>query len=94
MSAGGVELVLHVEGAEARLLHQQMLLGETEPAVVHGGAVAGRPGDEGPVDLVPPFLALVIPHILTEARSLPLLDVVEAGSVVVAPYIYVSIFHE
>ena len=62
-----------------------MLLGEAEPAGVHGGAVAGRPGNQGPGDLVAPFLALEVPHILTESGSLSLLNVVEAGSVVVAP---------
>ena len=62
-----------------------MLLSEAEPAGVHGGAVAGRPGNQGPGDPVAPFLALQVPHILTESGSLSLLNVVEAGSVVVAP---------
>jgi len=64
--AGGVELVLHVERPKAGLLHQQMLLGEAEPAGVHRGAVAGGPGDQGPGNLEVPFFALEIPHILTE----------------------------
>ena len=65
--AGGVELVLHVEGAEAGLLHQQVLLREAEPAGVRGWAVAGGPGNEGPGDLVPPFPPLEVPHILAQA---------------------------
>ena len=39
MSAGGVELVLHVEGAEAGLLHEQVLLSQAEAADVETGAV-------------------------------------------------------
>ena len=83
--AGGIELVLHVECAEARLLHQQVLLCEAEPAGVRGWALAGGPGNEGPGDLVPPFFALEVSHILAQAGVLSLLDVVEAGSVVIAP---------
>ena len=60
MPAGGVELVLHVESAEAGLLHQQMLLGEAEPAGVHRGAVAGGPGDQGPGNLEAPFIYIYI----------------------------------
>ena len=85
MPAGGVKLVLHVEGAEAGLLHQQVLLREAEPAGVRGWAVAGGPGNEGPGDFVPPFLPLEVPHILAQARMLSLLEMVKAGSVVVAP---------
>ena len=51
MSASGEELVLHIEGAEAGLLHQQVLLGETQAADVQAGAVGGGLGDERPVDV-------------------------------------------
>ena len=85
MTASNVELVLNIEGAELRMLHQQVLLCETEPAGVRGWAVAGGPGNEGPGDLVPPFFSLEVPHILAQTGVLSLLDVVEAGSVVIAP---------
>ena len=55
MPAGGVELVLHVEGAELRVLHEEVLLSQAEPAGVGAVGVGGRPGDQGPVDLEPPF---------------------------------------
>ena len=84
MPAGGKELVLHVEGAEAGLLHEQVLLGQAEAADVQAGAVGGGPGNEGPAELVPPFKPLQIPHVLAQARVSPLPDVLEAGSVVVS----------
>ena len=85
MPAGCVKLVLHIQGAQVRVHHQQVLLLQAEAAGVRGGAEAGRPLDEGPADLVPPPLLLEVPDVLAEARVLPLGDVVEAGSVVVAP---------
>ena len=62
-----------------------MLLLQAKAAGVRGGDVAGGPLDEGPGDLVPPPLLLEVPDVLAEARVLPLGDVVEAGSVVIAP---------
>ena len=41
MATGRVELVLDVEGAEGRLLHQQVFLKEAEAADVEGGGVGG-----------------------------------------------------
>ena len=84
MPASRVELVLHVEGAEAGVLHQQVLFGEAEPAGVQAGGVAGRPGDEGPAEGVPPFKPLQIPHILAQARVGSHPDVLEASSVAVS----------
>ena len=55
MSAGGVEFVLHVEGAELRVLHEEMFLSQAEPAGVGAVGVGGRPGDQGPVDHEAPF---------------------------------------
>ena len=75
MSAGGVELVLDVQGAEAGLLHEHVLLEQTEAADVKAGAVRGGPGNQGPLDLEPPFHPLQIPHILPEAGVGLLLDV-------------------
>ena len=66
MPAGGVELVLDVEAAEARVLHEEMFLSEAESADVEAGGVARRPGNQGPSDLEAPFLTLQIPHILAE----------------------------
>ena len=82
MPAGGVKLVLHVEGAELRVLHQEMLLRQAEPAGVGAGGVRGRPGDQRPGDLVAPFQRLQIPHVLAQARAVPLTTVLEAGDVV------------
>ena len=81
--AGRVELILHVQGAQAGSLHDQMLLCKTEPTDVHRGAVAGRPADDRPGHLVPPPLPLEVPHILAEARMVPLTHMGEAGVVVV-----------
>ena len=61
-----------------------MPLLQAEAAGVRGGAEARGPLDKGPADLVPPPLLLEVPDVLAEARVLPLGDVVEAGSVVVA----------
>ena len=58
MSTGGEELVLDIEGAQGGLLHEHVLLEQTEAADVEAGAVGGGPGDEGPAELVPPFKAL------------------------------------
>ena len=55
MAAGSIELVLHIESAEAGLLHEEMFLCEAEAADVQAGAVGGRPGDQGPAYLEPPF---------------------------------------
>ena len=85
VSAGCIKLVLHVQGAQVRFHHQHVLLLQAEAAGVRGGAVAGAPLDEGPADLEPPPLLLEVPNVLAETRVLPLGDVVEAGSVVVAP---------
>ena len=60
MSAGGEEFVLHVEGAELRVLHEEMFLSQAEPAGVGAGGVRRRPGDQGPVDLEPPFYIINI----------------------------------
>ena len=64
MPAGRKELVLHVEGAEGRVLHQQMLLEETQAAGVLAWGVRGGPGDEAPGQLVFPLEGLQVPHIL------------------------------
>ena len=45
MSAGRVKLVLHIEGAEVGLLHEQVLFCETQAADVQAGAVGGGLGD-------------------------------------------------
>ena len=84
MSAGGVEFVLYVEGAELRVLHEEMFLREAESADVEAGGVARRPGNQGPGDLEAPFLTLQIPHILAQAGVSPLLLVVETCCVVVS----------
>ena len=43
MPAGRVKLVLHIEGAEAGVLHEQVLLKEAEATDVEAGGVARRP---------------------------------------------------
>ena len=58
MSAGGVEFVLHVGGAELRVLHEEMFLSQAEPAGVGAGGVRRRPVDQGPVDLELPFYVI------------------------------------
>ena len=60
MPVGGVKLVLHIEGAELRVLHEEMFLSQAEPAGVGAVGVGGRPGDQGPVDLEPPFYIINI----------------------------------
>ena len=55
MTASNVELVLNIEGAELRMLHQQVLLCEAKPEDVEAGGVGGGPGDQGLADLEPPF---------------------------------------
>ena len=84
MPAGCVKLVLHVEGAQGGVLHDQVLFKEAEAADVEAGGVARRPGYQRPADLEPPFLALQIPHVLAEAGVSSLLLVLEAGRVVVS----------
>ena len=83
MPAGRVELIFDIEGPEARLLHEQVLFCETQAADVQAGAVGGGLGDERPADVVAPFQALQIPHVLAQPRVGPLSDVLEARSVVV-----------
>ena len=58
MPAGCVKLVLHIQSAQVRVHHQQVLLLQAEAAGVRGGAVAGAPLDEGPADPVPPTLSI------------------------------------
>ena len=55
MTASNVELVLNIEGAELRMLHQQVLLCEAKPEDVEAGGAGGGPGDQGLADLEPPF---------------------------------------
>ena len=64
MTASTVKFILHIEGAELRTLHKQVLLREAKSADVEAGGIGGGPGDQGPADLEAPFLALQIPHIL------------------------------
>ena len=64
VSAGGVEFVLDVEGAELWVHHEQMFLCETQATGVRAGGVGGCPGDQGPSDLESPFQRLEIPHIV------------------------------
>ena len=91
MATGRVELVLDVEGAEGRLLHQQVLLKEAEAADIEGGGVGGRPGYQAPAQLVSSFQSFQVPHILAQAGVGLLILVLEAGEVVAPPELPVGL---